>query len=174
MNLKMNSKNYVLKGYMKEEIEKSLSKLEKFFTDDTLVNVTVSGLKNAYKADITVSINNQVLKSEIEDKNLNTAIDKAVSKIERQLEKYKTKLLKHNNDSIRYENIKEYDSPTDGVFDIVKNKQFKLNQLSPEEACFQLELLDHSFYVFENKDTESIAVVYKRSDGNYGLIEVES
>ena len=173
MNLKMNSKNYVLKGYMKEEIEKSLSKLEKFFTDDTSVNVTVSGLKNAYKVDITVSIKNQVLKSEIEDKNLNTAIDKAVSKLERQLEKFKTKLQKHNNDSIRYENIKDV-LPSDEVFSIVKNKQFKLNSLTAEEACFQLELLEHSFYVFESKDTESIAIVYKRDDGNYGLIEVEA
>ena len=158
---------------MKEEIENSLSKLEKFFTDDASVNVTVSGLKNAYKVDITVSIKNQVLKSEIEDKSLNTAIDKAVGKIERQLEKHKTKLQKHNNDSIRYENIKE-NVETDEIFSIVKNKQFKLVPLTAEEACFQLELLDHSFYVFENKDTENVAVVYKRSDGNYGLIDIES
>lgn len=170
MNLQINSKNYTLKGYMKDEIEKSLSKLDKFFTEDSSANLTVNGRKNGYKVDLTVNARNHILKSEIEDRDLNTAVDKTVAKMERQLEKHKTKLRRRNNDSIRYENLPATDE-NDVVYNIVKNKTFKLTPMTPEEACFQLELLEHEFYVFENTDNNQICVVYKRADGDYGIIE---
>ena len=170
MNLQINSKNYTLKGYMKDEIEKSLSKLDKFFTDDSSANLTVTGRKNGYKVDININVRNNILKSEIEERDLNVAVDKAVAKMQRQLEKYKTKLKKRNNDSIRYENL-DVSEENDSVYNIVKNKSFKLTSMTPEEACFQLELLEHQFYIFNNINNDKICLVYKRSDGDYGLIE---
>lgn len=170
MNLQINTKNYTLKNYMKDEIEKSLSKLDKFFTDDSPANLTVTGRKNGYKVDFTVGMRNNILKSEIEERDLNVAVDKAVAKMQRQLEKYKTKLKKRNNDSIRYENLGASEE-NDSVYKIVKNKSFKLTSMTPEEACFQLELLEHQFYVFNNIENDQICIVYKRADGDYGIIE---
>ncbi len=172
MKLQMNSKNYALKGYLKDEIEQSLSKLEKFFTDDTSVSVTVTGQKTDKKVDITVGVKNNVLRSEVADKDVRVAIDKATDKIEKQLIKHKDKLKKRNNDSIRYDNIKEYVG--EDTYNIVRNKSFVLSPMSPSEACFQLELLEHEFYIFQNNENNKICVVYKRKDGDYGMIEPEN
>lgn len=172
MNLQINAKNYVVKDYMKEEIEKSLSKLDKFFTDDTRVVVTVNGRKNGFKVDINVNVINNVLKSEVEDRNLTTAVDMCIDKLERQLQKYKTRLRKRDNDSIRFDNIMDSSEPTE-VYNIVKNKTFELVPMTAQEACFQLELLEHTFYVFLNSETNTVNVVYKREDGDFGLIDVK-
>jgi putative sigma-54 modulation protein len=172
MKLNINSKNYVLKGYVKEEIEKRFEKLSKYFTDGSVCNVMITGEGgNTKKAEITVNVKNNVLRSEVKDNDLHTAIDKAVDRIEKQLIKHKAKLKKHNNDTIRYENIT--DIQNGDVYNIVKTKTFKLKPMTPEEACFQLELLEHKFYVFLNSETKKINVAYKRDDADYGLIEVE-
>lgn len=172
MILQINSNNYTLKEYMKEDIRKRLSKLDKFFSDDTNVNVTVNGRKNGYKVDTTVKVRNNILKSEVEDRDLSTAVDSTVLKMQRQLEKNKTKLRKRNNDSIRFDNINETPDTVD-VYNIVRNKSFELVPMTAQEACFQLELLEHSFFVFLNSETNTINVVYKRDDGDYGLIDVK-
>ena len=156
MKLQINSKKYALKGYLKDEIEQSLSKLEKFFSDDTSVSVTITGQKTDKKVDITVGVKNNVLRSE---------------KIEKQLIKHKDKPKKRNNDSIRYDNIKADNS--EDTYNIVRNKAFVLTPMTPSEACFQLELLEHEFYVFQNIENNKICVVYKRKDTDYGMIEPE-
>ncbi len=171
MKLQINSKKYALKGYLKDEIEQSLSKLEKFFSDDTSVSVTITGQKTDKKVDITVGVKNNVLRSEVADKDVRIAIDKAIEKIEKQLIKHKDKLKKRNNDSIRYDNIKADNS--EDTYNIVRNKAFVLTPMTPSEACFQLELLEHEFYVFQNIENNKICVVYKRKDTDYGMIEPE-
>ena len=85
--------------------------------------------------------------------------------------KYKDKLKKRNNDSIRYENISGLENQQ--LMNVVKNKKFLLVPMTTEEACFQLELLEHTFFVFQNDETGKINIVYKRNDGDYGLIEPE-
>ncbi len=172
MKLNINSKNYGLKGYVKEEIEKRFDKLSKYFTDNTVCTVMVSGEgSSTKKVEITMNVKNNVLRSEVKDNDLHVAIDKAVDKLEKQLVKHKEKLRKRNNDTIRYDNIEDVKSQV--VFNIVKNKTFKLIPMTADEACFQLELLEHNFYVFINSDNNKVAIVYKRSDDDYGLIEVE-
>ncbi len=162
-----------VKDYIKDEIEKRFDKLEKYFTDDATAYVTLSWTKkNVNKVEITVNMRNSVLRSEIEDKDSLTAFDKAADKIERQLGKYKERLRNRNYDSIRYENISS-DIAEENVPNIVKNKKFALTAMKPAEACFRLELLEHQFYVFLNEETNAICVVYKRNDGDYGLIETE-
>ncbi len=173
MKLQINSRNYNLRGYLKDEIEERLKKLDKFFSEDTTVFVTVSGQKSEKKkADITVRVKNNVLHSEAEDEDARVAIDKSVDKIEKQLVKYKDKLKKRNNDSIRYDNITSAANEGE-IRKIVKNKTFELTPMSADEACFQLELMEHQFFIFLNEATNKICVVYKRNDGDYGLIEVE-
>ena len=173
MEIQINTKNYVLKSYLKEEIEKSLSKLDRFFNQDTPVYVSITGSKNGnLKMDITVNVRNNVLRSETTGKEIRTMSNEAVDKIVSQLKKYKEKLRKRDNSSIRFENIEDT-SASVPTFNIVRNKSFTLTPMTPDEACFQLELLNHMFYVFKNKDDETISVVYKINDGDYGLIEVK-
>ncbi|NLW69899.1 MAG: ribosome-associated translation inhibitor RaiA [Eubacteriaceae bacterium] len=173
MIIQINTRNYSLKNYLREELEKDISKLNKFFTEDTVINVTINGSKNGLlKVDMTVNVRNNVLRSEVTDNNLRTAGDKAVDKIISQLKKYKDKLRRRDNSSIRFENIESAEIPG-ATYNIVKNKTFELSPMTPEEACFQLELLDHEFYVFQNIEDEKICVVYRRKDMDYGLIEVK-
>jgi putative sigma-54 modulation protein len=144
--------------------------LAKYFREDSQATVTIKGEKNQLKkVEITVNLKNSTLRSEVSDYDVRTAIDKAADKIQRQLVKYRDKLKSKSVDSIRYDLL---DDPTErNVNRIVKNKSFELTAMSSEEACFQLELLEHSFYVFLNEATQKISVVYKRGDGDYGLIE---
>lgn len=171
MKLVINSKNLGVKNFIKKEVEERFEKLDKYFTDDSTANVMFSEEGTSKKVEITVKVKNNVLRSEVSDSDFRTAADKAIDRIEKQLMKYKDKLKKRNNDSIRYENISEaMNAP---IMNIVKNKKFQLVPMTKEEACFQLELLEHTFFVFQNSETKKINVVYKRNDGDYGLIEPE-
>lgn len=172
MKLVINSKNINGKGRVKKEVEERFDKLEKYFTDDSTATVTFSEEGTNNKVEITVRVKNNVLRSEVADIDLRSAVDKAIDRIEKQLIKHKDKLKKRNNDSIRYENIVEYE--TNEIHNIVRNKKFKVKPMTKDEACFQLELLEHEFFVFLNEENGgNVCVVYKRKDGDYGLIETE-
>ena len=171
MKLEITTRNCSVKNYVKDDVEQKIGKLEKYFKEDLKVVVTFAGEGETKKVEITVYAKNNVLRSEVSAGDAYVALDKAIDKIERQLIKYKDKLKKRNNDSIRYENIVEENS--EQAFNIVKNKKFELIPMTAQEATFQLELLEHNFFVFLNKDTDKICVVYKREDGDYGIIEVE-
>ena len=171
MKLEITTRNCSVKNYVKDDVEQKIGKLEKYFKEDLKVVVTFAGEGETKKVEITVYAKNNVLRSEVSAGDAYVALDKAIDKIERQLVKYKDKLRKRNNDSIRYENIVEENS--EQTFNIVKNKKFELIPMTAQEATFQLELLEHNFFVFLNKDTEKICVVYKREDGDYGIIEAE-
>lgn len=171
MKLIINSKNTNADKILKREVEDRFEKLGKYFSEDSTVNVTFSEERSFKKVEITVKVKFNVLRSEVVDNDLRTAVDKAIDKIEKQLVKYKDKLRKRNNDSIRYDNIA--DSGPGEVHNIVRNKSFKVMPMTKDEACFQLELLGHEFYMFLNEENDNICVVYKRKNGDYGLIEPE-
>jgi putative sigma-54 modulation protein len=171
MKLVINSKNMNGNKNVIKDVEVRFDKLEKYFTDDSTATITFSEEGSSKKVEITVKVRNNVLRSEVSDPDLRTAADKAVDRIEKQLIKHKDKLRKRNNDSIRYENIT--DSITGDVRNIVRNKKFKVQPMTKDEACFQLELLEHEFFVFLNDESDNVCVVYKRKDGDYGLIEAE-
>ncbi len=171
MQTVINSKNIYVEDPIRDEVDKRLEKLDKYFTNETIAHVmfTEEGINT--KAEITIKFKKALLRSEVSDPDLRTAADKAIDRIERQLIKHKEKFKKRNYDSIRYDNIENevaLENPT-----IVKNKRFELLPMTPEEATFQLELLEHQFFVFLNATTDQVCVVYKRQDGNYGLIETE-
>ena len=160
---------------LRSAVEDKIGKLEKYFTAETEVHVTLSVEKERQKIEVTIPIKGNIIRSEQVSDDMYVSIDLVEEIIERQLRKYKTKLIdKHQGgNSLRQEFIEEeVPAETDEV-KIVRTKHFGVKPMFAEDACVQMELLGHAFYVFMNAETDEVNVVYKRKDGTYGLIEPE-
>ena len=157
---------------LKSYIEKKLSKLEKFFNESTLAQVTLSVQKDDHIIEVTVHHEGMIFRAEVREPDMYSAIDKVADVIERQIRKQKTRLEKR----LRVGAFNDYaDSDTfaeEAEFKIVKTKKYENKPMSVEEAILQMNLLNHEFYIFNNAQTMDKEVVYKRKDGNYGLIEL--
>ena len=159
-----------------EQIEK-IGKLERYFTSDVTVYVTLNVQKDLQKIEVTIPVKGRIIRAEESSTDMYVSIDLVEEIIERQLKKYKTKLTSNIQKDISYfspeyladEDLEEEQS---GV-KIVRTKKFGVKPMDPEEACVQMELLGHSFYMFSNSETDEVNVVYRRKDGTYGLIEPE-
>ena len=176
MIMKYAGKNMEVTNALREVTEKKLSKLDKFFQKDIEGNVTFSTQKNRKIIEVTINLPGTIIRAEESSDDMYASIDKAIDVLERQIRKYKTRLQKRyqNGETIRFENVmplnKDYDEDRPKL---VKRKRFGLKPMSSEEAILQMELLRHNFFVFMDADTEDVNVVYKRKDGDYGLIEPE-
>ena len=158
---------------------KKLSKLDKYFKSEADAKVTMSTIKKTnFKVEVLIPFNGWFLRAEETTDDMHKSIDRVVEKIERQLRRYKTKIEKrHTKESVRFPDFNqaafaENAEPVPGEEEprIVRTKSFELKPMTEEEAILQMELLGHDFYVFE--DLSGItSVIYKRKDGNYGLIE---
>lgn len=176
MKIKITGKNMDITDALREIAFKKLGKLDKYFQGDVDTNVTFSVEKDRQIIEVTINLPGTILRAEEYSDDMYTSIDKAVDVLEGQIRKYKTKLQKRyqNGETIRFENIepmpklKEEDIPK-----LVKVKRFAMKPMDAEEAILQMELLRHNFFVFMNGETDEVNVVYKRKDGNYGLIEPE-
>ena len=177
MRLKITGRNIELTEGLKAAVEERLSRLDKYFNDDTIANVTMSVEKERQKIEVTIPINGGVIRSEQVSSDMYVSIDLVEEIIERQLRKYKTKLIaKHQGGhDFRQEFIDEETNaePNPEEIQIVRTKRFGIKPMFPEDACIQMELLGHNFYVFSNAETDEVNVVYKRKNGTYGLIEPE-
>ncbi|MET3617114.1 putative sigma-54 modulation protein [Peptoniphilus olsenii] len=164
-------KNIDLTDSLKDMAEKKFSKLEKFFSEEIDARVVFSTQKDNQTVEVTVFLPDTIIRAEETTDDMYTSIDNAVDVLERQIRKHKTKLKKRyqNNETIRFDLI---DDRLEEENKIVKRKKFELNPMSEEEAILQMELLNHKFFIFLDADTESVEVLYKRNDGNYGIIEV--
>ena len=159
---------------MKATIEKKLEKFDKFFGDDCSATATLS-IKHGQKCiEITINAKDAIFRSEVEDETFRNALDRAVYLIERQIRKNKTRLERKLKDVVFDNGIFDTgeDFEEEGEFKI-RRKAFPIKPMSVEEAIMQMNLLGHEFFVFRNDQTEEICVVYKRHDGDYGLIEDE-
>ena len=159
---------------LKSAVEEKLGKLDRFFAPETEVNVTLSVEKERQKIEVTIPVKGNIIRSEQVSSDMYVSIDLVEEVIERQLKKYKNKIVDKKQAAVAFSDLfinEEYDS-NDEV-DIVKVKKFAMKPMDPEEACVQMELLGHSFYVFLNSETEQVNVVYKRKGNTYGLIEPE-
>ncbi|KIR02687.1 Ribosomal subunit interface protein [Lachnospiraceae bacterium TWA4] len=159
---------------LKSAIEDKLGKLEKYFKPDTVVNVTLSVQKDSQKIEVTIPVKGSIIRSEQVSTDMYVSIDLVEEVIERQLKKYKTKLVNAKQSAADFSQAfidEEFDEPE--TIQIVRSKRFAVKPMDPEEACLQMELLGHSFFVFRNSQTDEINVVYKRKGNNYGLIEPE-
>jgi putative sigma-54 modulation protein len=160
---------------LRDAIEEKLGKLDRFFAPETEVKVTLSVEKERQKIEVTIPVKGNIIRSEQVSNDMYVSIDLVEEIIERQLKKYKNKIIdkQQASDDFSQEYIdKDYvDEDTD--VKIIRTKRFDVKPMDPEEACVQMELLGHNFYVFFNSETEAVNVVYKRKGSTYGLIEPE-
>ena len=159
---------------LRSAIEEKLGKLEHYFAPATEVHVTLKVEKDRQKVEVTVPVKGHIIRAEQVSDDMYVSIDLIEDIIERQLRKYKTKIVdsKQNVGSFTSEFMQEDDYEDEDV-KVIRTKRFAVKPMDPEEACVQMELLNHSFYVFRNAETDEVNVVYKRKGGDYGLIEPE-
>lgn len=159
---------------IRDYAEKRLTKLEKYFDspDDLTVNVVVKPAGALQKAEVTITFKKFILRAEDSNKDLYAAFDLVTEKLERQIRKNKTR-MKKNKDSIKMFNLDfEIKKEEEKESNIVRRKNVEMKPMDEEEAILQMELTDHDFYVFKNDKTGLTNIIYKREDGNYGLMEL--
>ena len=176
MNFIISGKNIEITAGLKDNIERKLGKLERYFTPDTEITVTLSVEKERQKIEVTIPVKGDIIRSEQESTDMYVSIDFVEEVIERQLRKYKNKLVaKHQAGGNFNQTFVESEDEVAGSDEIhiVRTKRFGIKPMFPEDACMQMDLLGHNFFVFSNAETEEVNVVYKRKDGSFGLIEPE-
>lgn len=170
MRISISGKNLEISSYMREVAEKKLAKLDRYFPQDTEAQVTLSVEKNRHIVEVTIPHGGRIIRGEEVTTDMYASLDNVLDKLEKQILHNRTRLEKSLRqdafENIPYEEEDEDDGPR-----IVRVKHFSLKPMSEEEAMLQLDLLGHAFYVFENAETGDVNVLYKRKDGNYGLIE---
>ncbi len=169
-------KNIEVTPGLKAAVEDKIGKLEKYFNPDTEVHVTLSVEKDRQKIEVTIPVKGSIIRSEQVSNDMYVSIDLVEEIIERQLKKYKNKLAdqKQAASCIQGRNsCGEGMSTDEEEIKIIRSKKFDIKPMYPEDACIQMELLGHSFFVFCNAETDQVNVVYKRKGNTYGLIEPE-
>ena len=175
MNFIISGKNLNVTTGLKTTIEQKLGKLERYFTPDTDIIVTLSVEKERQKIEVTIPVKGNIIRSEQVSDDMYVSIDLVEEVIERQLRKYKNKLIAKHQEAGNF----QPNFLTDTVVDdddeikIIRTKRFGIKPMFAEDACVQMELLGHNFFVFRNAETDEVNVVYKRKDNTYGLIEPE-
>jgi len=166
-------KNIELTESLKDVADKKFSKLDKYFSEEVEARVVFSTIREEQTVEVTIFLPKTIIRAEETTDDMYSSIDKAVDALARQIRKHKTKLKRRyqNNETIRFDEIveKEKEEPEQTI---VKRKKFELNPMSEEEAILQMELLNHNFFIFLDAKTERVEVLYKRKDGNYGVIEI--
>ena len=174
MNLVISGKNLDITEGLRSAVEEKIAKLERYFSDSTEVHVTLSTEKNRQKIEITIPMKGSIIRAEEVSSDMYVSIDLVEEVIERQLRKYKNKLIdKEQNAAHLNQEFIDEEPYEDEEIEIIRSKKFAMKPMDPEEACVQMELLGHSFFVFRNSETEEVNVVYKRKGNTYGLIEPE-
>ncbi|MDE6687922.1 MAG: ribosome-associated translation inhibitor RaiA, partial [Lachnospiraceae bacterium] len=162
-------KNIEVTEGLKSAVEDKIGKLEKYFTPDTEVHVTLSVEKERQKIEVTIPVKGNIIRSEQVSSDMYISIDLVEEIIERQLKKYKTKLVdQQQNASFFKQEYIDKDFMDEEEIKIIRTKRFDIKPMYPEDACVQMELLGHNFYVFCNAETEQVNVVYKRKGNTYG------
>ena len=176
MKFIISGKNIDVTAGLKAAVEDKIGKLEKYFTPETEVHATLSVEKERQKIEVTIPIKGNIIRSEQVSNDMYVSIDLVEEIIERQIRRYRKKLIDKKQAALSFsQNFieEEEEVPYDDEIQIVKTKKFAVKPVNPEEACLQMEMLGHNFYVFLNSETDQVNVVYKRKNGTYGLIEPE-
>lgn len=176
MNFIISGRNIDITSGLRDAIISKLGKLERYFTPNTEIIVTLSVEKERQKIEVTIPVKGDIIRSEQVSTDMYVSIDLVEEVIERQLRKYKNKLIaRHQEGGSFNQTFFDEEDVYDGDNDIriVRTKKFGIKPMFPEDACVQMELLGHDFFVFSNAETDEVNVVYKRKNGTYGLIEPE-
>ncbi len=175
MKIKIFGKNIEVTEGIKGAVEEKLGKLDKCFAEETKSDVTLSVNRNDQKVEVTIPVKGGIIRAEEVSEDMYASIDMVEETIERQLVKYKNKLVdkkKSYRDNFTNDYIEaDYEDEDEDVVKIVRTKSFGIKPMDAEEACIQMELLGHNFFVFLNAETDEVNVVYKRKGGTFGLIE---
>ena len=159
---------------LRSAVEDKLGKLDRFFAPETEISVTLSVEKERQKIEVTIPVKGNIIRSEQTSSDMYVSIDLVEEVIERQLKKYKNKIVDKQQNAVAFS--KEFidnDYEDEEEVKINRSKRFGVKPMVPEEACVQMELLGHNFFVFLNAETNEVNVVYKRKGDTYGLIEPE-
>lgn len=167
-------KNIEVTEGLRSAVEDKIGKLEKYFTPETEVHVTLSVEKDRQKIEVTIPVKGSIIRSEQVSNDMYVSIDLVEEIIERQLKKYKRKLTDQKQAASFFkQDYLEKDYMDEEEIKIIRTKKFDIKPMYPEDACIQMELLGHNFFVFCNAETDQVNVVYKRKGNTYGLIEPE-
>jgi len=176
MLIKITSKNLNPSEKTKVQIEKKLSKLEKYFSQSTEADVMLTNEKNnTVKLEATIVAGSTIFRAEEKGNDLIVCLDEVVDKLSSQMSRFKKKLIKKHHDQKEVDFAAVPDT-ADAVEDVqvVKTKHFRMSPMSVEEAILQMELLEHSFFVYRDAEKNNVCVVYKRKDETYGLLDIEN
>ena len=167
-------KNIDITDGLRSAVQEKIGKLERYFNPSTEVQVTLSVEKDRQKIEVTIPVKGSIIRSEQVSNDMYVSIDLVEEIIERQLKRYKSKLTDQEQSALSFSQAYiEEDAEEPDTIKILRTKRFAIKPMDPEEACIQMELLGHNFFVFRNGETDEVNVVYKRKNNTYGLIEPE-
>ncbi len=173
MEILIRSDKTTVTDAMKEYVKEKLTKLEKYTLDPSIKATVMVKVRNyTQKVEVTIPLKTLILRAEEESEDFYSAVDLVISKLERQIRKNKTKLKKKEKTGIKEFNIDDIIELPEEEKEI-KRKKIEIKPMNLEEAILQMELLGHNFYMYKDSDIKKIALVYKRRDGGYGVIEEE-
>ena len=176
MKITLRGKNIEITEAIEEKVGEKLSKLDKYFivSENVEAKVLVRTYPYGQKIEVTIPTEYVLLRAEVVDQDLYNAIDLVIDKLEGQIRKYKTRLNRKSKDNKLAFNLASLEPLADEEEDVlVKTKTITPKPMDMEEAIMQMELIGHSFFVYRDTETDAISIVYRRNDGNYGLIETE-
>ncbi len=174
MRFIISGKNIDITPGLRSAVEDKIGKLEKYFKPDTEVHVTLSVEKERQKIEVTIPVKGNIIRSEQVSSDMYVSIDLVEEIIERQLKKYKNKLVDQKQSGSYFkQDFIEKEFMDEEEIKIIRSKKFDIKPMYPEDACIQMELLGHNFFIFCNAETDQVNVVYKRKGNTYGLIEPE-
>jgi putative sigma-54 modulation protein len=170
----ISGKNIDVTEGLKSAVYEKIGKLERYFTPETEIHVTLSVEKERQIIEVTIPMKGNIIRAEQVSNDMYVSLDLVEEIIERQLRKYKNKLLSQKQAFVNFKDVfEEEDSFEEDKIEIIRTKRFAMKPMDSEEACIQMELLGHNFYVFRSAETDEVNVVYKRKGNTYGLIEPE-
>ena len=174
MRFTISGKNIEVTDGLRSAVTDKLGKLERYFTPETEIIVTMSVEKERQKIEVTIPVKGNIIRSEQVSNDMYVSIDLVEEVIERQLRKYKNKIVEKHQDGGKFrQEFIEKEVEDEEEIKIIRTKHFGIKPMYPEDACVQMELLGHNFFVFRNAETDEVCVVYKRKGNTYGLIEPE-
>ena len=174
MRFTITGRNIEVTEGLRSAVESKLGKLEKYFDKDVDINVTLSVEKDRQKIEVTIPMKGHIIRAEQVSDDMYVSIDLVLEVIERQVNKHKKKLIdKEQNAAYLQNSFVEEETDEDDEIKIVRSKRFAVKPMYPEDACIQMDLLGHNFYVFRNAESDEVNVVYKRKGNTFGLIEPE-
>ena len=173
MKVIITSKNMTASDHLKQTIESKLDRLGKYFSNDIVANVTLTAEKGRQKIEATINARGTIFRAEETTNDVYSGIDRIVEKLSSQMSRFKTKLQKKHKDNkdLHLLDLPEVAGEELEEMQVVRKKKFDLMPMSVDEAIMQMELLEHSFFIFLNMESNAVNVVYKRKDNDYGLLE---